>query len=178
MKISNFFTLLRLLSVPILWVLALLGLRTPFGFLLAFAGLTDAIDGYLARKLNQSSEFGARFDSIADNILTISLVFWVWFLLPDFLAKHWILIGLMTFMFVFNLCFAYVKFKQNLSLHLYSGKAAAVLIFAFVVHAMLITPSDIFFYVMSAVIIISLVEEELFLFTRDKLEVNVSSFFK
>ena len=31
-----------------------------------FAGLTDVLDGWLARKTGRASEFGARLDSVAD----------------------------------------------------------------------------------------------------------------
>jgi CDP-diacylglycerol--glycerol-3-phosphate 3-phosphatidyltransferase len=34
-----------------------------------FAALTDALDGYLARRLNQSTPFGAFFDPVADKVM-------------------------------------------------------------------------------------------------------------
>ena len=37
----------------------------------ALAGLTDMLDGYVARKTNSASELGARLDSIADLVLVI-----------------------------------------------------------------------------------------------------------
>lgn len=52
-------------------------LMMPVAFSLAFflvyalAGLTDMLDGYVARKTNSASELGARLDSIADLVLVI-----------------------------------------------------------------------------------------------------------
>ena len=55
----------------------------------AIASLTDWLDGYIARKLRQTSEFGAFFDPVADKVLVVVvLVFLVsiypsiWFVIP------------------------------------------------------------------------------------------------
>ncbi len=71
MKIANLFTGLRIvLMAPLFWLLLQgPGWWTLFVFLLA--GLTDIADGYLARRLNQASRFGAFFDLLADRILTL-----------------------------------------------------------------------------------------------------------
>lgn len=39
------------------------------GFIFWFAAITDALDGYLARKLDQSTPFGAFFDPVADKVM-------------------------------------------------------------------------------------------------------------
>lgn len=71
MKIANLFTAARIaLMVPLFWLL----LQGPGWLALALfllAGVTDIADGYLARKLNQASKFGAFFDLLADRILTL-----------------------------------------------------------------------------------------------------------
>ncbi|MDA8621804.1 CDP-alcohol phosphatidyltransferase family protein, partial [Psychrosphaera sp.] len=38
-------------------------------FIFWFAAITDALDGYLARKLDQSTPFGAFFDPVADKVM-------------------------------------------------------------------------------------------------------------
>lgn len=69
MTIPNLLTLLRILLIPVFvsqlyyqyfdWALA-----TFF-----FAGMTDAIDGFIARTFNQSSELGKALDPIADKLM-------------------------------------------------------------------------------------------------------------
>lgn len=74
----NFLTLLRILIIPIFIVIFFL----PFvwaqyfaAFLFAIACLTDWLDGFLARKLEQISSFGAFFDPVADKLLvSVSLL--------------------------------------------------------------------------------------------------------
>ena len=66
----NAFTLLRLCCLP-LFLYLLFGRDNVggAGWLLLAIGLTDWVDGWLARRFNQVSEFGKIFDPIADRIL-------------------------------------------------------------------------------------------------------------
>ena len=83
MKLSlpNAITLIRLILIPVIWVLFLLGGFgiLPYGTLIAagifvIAAATDWLDGFLARKLNKVSDIGGFFDSIADKILVVSVL--------------------------------------------------------------------------------------------------------
>ena len=69
--LPNYLTFLRLLLIPVVVVLFLL--PTSWGkaaatLAFALAGLTDYLDGYLARRLGQSTAFGAFIDPVADKI--------------------------------------------------------------------------------------------------------------
>jgi cardiolipin synthase len=73
LTIPNLITILRFLLVPCV-VLALLSGRIDLGFAgFLVAGLSDAIDGFLARQLNQRSELGAYLDPMADKLLLVSV---------------------------------------------------------------------------------------------------------
>ena len=68
--IPNAVTLIRLLCLPIfLWVLFGLNNQHAAAWLLGSIGATDWVDGYLARRLNQTSEFGKIFDPTVDRLL-------------------------------------------------------------------------------------------------------------
>jgi cardiolipin synthase len=68
----NAFTLLRLCCIPVFLYL-LLGRdnRAGAAWLLGALGATDWVDGWLARTLHQTSEFGKVFDPTADRLLFI-----------------------------------------------------------------------------------------------------------
>jgi len=71
--LPNLITLIRLLlSVPIAWFL-FRGDYWPALVLLAVAGLSDAADGYLARRYRWVSEVGAWLDPAADKILMLAI---------------------------------------------------------------------------------------------------------
>ncbi len=72
MNIPNTLTVFRVLLVPVLvlafyWPSAWSGLLA--GLVFAIASLTDWLDGYLARRLNQGTPFGAFLDPVADKIM-------------------------------------------------------------------------------------------------------------
>ncbi len=73
MTIPNMISLLRVLLVPLaIW------LMLSDSFMLAFyvfiaAGISDGIDGYLARRFNWQSELGAYLDALADKALLVSI---------------------------------------------------------------------------------------------------------
>jgi len=72
MKIPNILTLLRIALIPIFVVVFYLPYEwAPMatGVVFAIAGFTDWLDGYLARKLDQSSPFGAFLDPVADKLM-------------------------------------------------------------------------------------------------------------
>ncbi len=68
----NAFTLLRLCCVPLfLYLLFGRDNRAGAGWLLGILGATDWVDGWMARRFNQTSEFGKIFDPTADRLLFI-----------------------------------------------------------------------------------------------------------
>ena len=67
--IPNLFTLIRLLCLPLfLWLLFGLPSRQAAAWLLGGLCATDWVDGYLARRLGQTSEFGKKFDPTVDRV--------------------------------------------------------------------------------------------------------------
>ena len=67
--IPNLVTLIRLLLLPVfVWVLFGLPSRQAAAWMLGLLGLTDWVDGYLARRLGQTSEFGKKFDPTVDRL--------------------------------------------------------------------------------------------------------------
>lgn len=68
-QIANAITVLRVLMVPVLVYLLLAGEHRAALWVFAAAGVSDALDGFIARHFNQFSRFGAILDPIADKSL-------------------------------------------------------------------------------------------------------------
>lgn len=67
--VPNLVTLVRLLLLPVfVWVLFGLPSRQAAAWMLGILGATDWVDGYLARRLGQTSEFGKKFDPTVDRL--------------------------------------------------------------------------------------------------------------
>ncbi len=88
LNIPNFITLLRLLLIPVVIINLLEGHLRLALFFFVLAGLSDALDGFLARALKQKTLLGAILDPIADKLLTNSIYILGAYLdlLPDWLA--------------------------------------------------------------------------------------------
>lgn len=69
MTIANALTLLRLCLIPLIVVMIHEGRFALATVIFVIAGITDALDGYLARKLDQRTEIGAYLDALADKSL-------------------------------------------------------------------------------------------------------------
>jgi cardiolipin synthase len=88
MNIPNLLTLFRLLLVPIFVILVIYG-QTFYAFLaFIIAGVTDALDGFIARVFSQQTVLGAYLDPIADKLLLISsyIVLGIIGIIPPWLA--------------------------------------------------------------------------------------------
>src|SRR6187431_2003922 len=73
MSIPNLITLGRILLVPVLvWAIISGEMRLAFALFLA-AGISDAVDGFLAKRFNMASELGAYLDPLADKTLIVSI---------------------------------------------------------------------------------------------------------
>jgi cardiolipin synthase len=73
LTIPNLISIARLLLVPlIVWLIVAEQDRLAFAFFLA-AGISDAVDGYIARQFNLRSDLGAYLDPIADKALLVSI---------------------------------------------------------------------------------------------------------
>ena len=70
--IPNVLTMIRLILVPVFVILFLKGYRMASLAVFVAASLTDMLDGYLARKLNQITDFGKLFDPLADKLMVLS----------------------------------------------------------------------------------------------------------
>jgi cardiolipin synthase (CMP-forming) len=73
LSIPNLITLARILAVPvILWAITSGEMRIAFALFLA-AGLSDLVDGYLAKRFGMATELGAYLDPLADKAMIVSI---------------------------------------------------------------------------------------------------------
>lgn len=69
LTIPNLLTFLRMALIPVFASLLFYGYSGWALFVFLIAGISDGIDGFVARKFNQESELGTIIDPIADKLL-------------------------------------------------------------------------------------------------------------
>jgi len=95
LNIPNILTSFRILLIPvfvIIYYLPSVWAAAAAAFVFWLAGVTDWLDGYLARRLNQQTPFGAFLDPVADKIMVaVALV-----MIVEHYAVIWITIPAMV----------------------------------------------------------------------------------
>ena len=92
------------LCLPLLLVDAM---TVPFWVLYVTAGTTDMLDGFLARRWDVESKFGARLDSLADLVFVLAVGYKL-FPYPKLPIALWMMIGLIALVKVSNAISAYM----------------------------------------------------------------------
>lgn len=89
MTIPIFLTLFRIGLIPLLVVLILMDYHFTATAFFTLGAISDWLDGFMARRLHQTSRFGAFLDPVADKLLVVSvtvLLVWeihsIWFTIP------------------------------------------------------------------------------------------------
>ena len=92
------------------------------------AGLSDMLDGFVARKINTASRFGARLDTIADFVLVVVCLIK---LLPILSIPAWlyIWIGIIALIKVVNIVSGFAVQKRFVAVHSAMNKATGALLF-------------------------------------------------
>ncbi|PKN53369.1 MAG: CDP-diacylglycerol--glycerol-3-phosphate 3-phosphatidyltransferase [Deltaproteobacteria bacterium HGW-Deltaproteobacteria-13] len=104
MNIPNLLSLLRIILVPVIVIFLIQDSYAKALIVFTIAGLTDALDGTLARLLNKQTQLGAFLDPLADKILlsTSFISLSIFGLIPGWLTvivisrDFIILLGIMT----------------------------------------------------------------------------------
>jgi phosphatidylglycerophosphate synthase len=88
--LPNLLSVLRLVLAALMVVVAATaGSRAWFLILFGTALVTDALDGFLARRWHAVSDLGRRLDSWGDYVMTAAAVAGIWLLWPEVVRKEW-----------------------------------------------------------------------------------------
>lgn len=127
LNVPNVVSGVRVLLVPILLWCALHQLSELFLYLLALSLFTDCVDGYLARRLNQCTNLGAKLDSWGDMLTYGSMVLGLLWLWPHIFNRESWFLYLAIASYLVPLLTSLLKFQELPSYHTWAAKIAAVL---------------------------------------------------
>ena len=127
-NIPNCISMLRIAAT--LCLLFVSTFSPVFYVVYTFTGLTDVLDGWIARKTGAVTELGARLDSIADlffyTVMLIRIFPVLWTILP---VQIWYTVGGILFLRIMSYIVAAIKFHKFASLHTYLNKLTGALVF-------------------------------------------------
>ena len=126
--IANIITIIRIIcSIALLFCPVF---SVAFYALYISAGVSDMVDGWVARRTNTASELGAKLDTIADIVFIIVCLVK---LLPvlDITVWLYVWIGVIALIKIINIISGFVVQKQFVSVHSTMNKVTGLLLFIF-----------------------------------------------
>ncbi len=146
--VPNILGFYRFLAFPFILWFVLSGWETLFAIFLTINLLTDVADGFIARRYNMETEFGARLDSMADNLTYLLAFLGIYFFKLDDFMPH--ITSFLVFMgMIFStIILSLIKFKRFSSLHLYSFKIGGYIQGAFFILLFTVGFITPFYYLM------------------------------
>ncbi|MBO5346723.1 MAG: CDP-alcohol phosphatidyltransferase family protein [Lachnospiraceae bacterium] len=161
LTIPNFLSFFRILLIPVIAVLySIYDSHIAAVVVIALSGLTDILDGKIARRFNMVSDFGKFIDPVADKLTQLAMILCL-------LAKYAGMQGLVILMVLkesFLFAFSYVTFKKTgvVNSARWYGKATTALLYAVMVVLFLfpnipVTVADTLIFLCGAMIFVSMV---------------------
>ncbi|WP_347925594.1 CDP-alcohol phosphatidyltransferase family protein [Pontimicrobium sp. SW4] len=166
-NIADWFSFYRVIAAPFLVLLLWLDERQLFAWFLLISYSTDAIDGYLARKLKITSPRGSQLDSFGDQITLVVGLIGLLVFENEFIKKNIILISVAFVPYIIQMILAYYKYGKATAYHTYFAKLSAIIQSAFILYSLFFAPNYALFYIMIVFGLIETFEEITLIFMYD-----------
>lgn len=130
-NLPNAISILRIAGT--IWLLLMKPLTPLFFVVYTVTGVTDVLDGAIARRYGTESELGARLDSIADllfyTLILIRIFPVLWATLPKVI---WVVVGMILLIRFISYGLAAFKYHLFASVHTYLNKFTGLMVFGVV----------------------------------------------
>jgi len=176
-NIADWFSFYRILAVPLLIALIWLGERELFTWFLLISYSTDAIDGFLARRLKITSARGSQLDSIGDQITLIVGLIGLLIFENEFMMANYALILIAFVPYILQMILAFYKYGKATAFHTYLAKSSAVLQGVFILFSLFFAPVYWLFYLMIIIGVLETIEEITLIYMYDKWVDNVKGIY-
>ena len=167
-NIADWFSFYRVLAAPLLLALVYLDTRTLFTWFLMFSFTTDAIDGFLARKLKITSARGSQLDSLGDQVTLIIGVVGLFYFESTFMRAHLFLLLIIFIPYIIQMFLAFRKYGKATAFHTYLAKLSALTQGIFILYFLFFEPINWLFYFMLVIGVLETIEEITLIFLYDK----------
>jgi len=181
--IPNILSISRLILIPAMIIPAYYIDNEPnarFIFLIMFIiiGVTDKLDGTLARYLNQTTALGAKLDTIADMVFYPLIALWLYRFESGVVGEWWNLIYFLLALYFFKMITGKIKFGYVPAFHTIGAKTFSASLYFFMIIAMLDSNlAKSIFPLLCVIGFINQIEETYILLTRDSVDENIRSIF-
>jgi len=167
-NIADWFSFYRIAAVPFLLILIWWNEREIFTWLLLVSYSTDAIDGFLARKLKITSARGSQLDSYGDQMTLMVGLIGLLIFETNFMKENYLLILIAFVPYILQMILAFRKYGKATAFHTYLAKLSAVIQGVFILWLLFFGPVYWLFYVMIILGVLETIEEITLIYLYDK----------
>ena len=127
--IPNTLSLSRIVLLPFLFVVLFLDLKITMLISYILIGATDYFDGKMARRLDQSTEFGKVLDGVSDLFFYLSTSFFLFRLFPDVILSNFTILMIMFCEIGLSIIISLIKCRKLILMHTFLLKFNAVMVY-------------------------------------------------
>lgn len=173
-SIANYISISRIgLSFTLILVKPL---SIEFFIIYLLCGISDIVDGYIARKTGTVSKLGGKLDSIADLIMVMILMI-ILYPIINLTAKIIVWIVIVGIIRAISIIMAFVKYKAFGMIHTYSNKVTGLILFISPLLLGFVQSDVILLHILCVLSSISAIEELFIHLSSKELEINRRSIF-
>jgi len=176
LTIPNGLSLSRLVLLPVLYVFVFRGMNTAFVIGYALLGVTDYLDGLIARKFDQKSDVGKALDSIADLPFYISTAYFMARLFPHYLQPNRILLYVFFGVLAASFIISGIRWKKPVLMHTFVMRKNAVLVYLCMLLSFYVN-TTIFIAVILVIYMVGLTESIIIFLTHPEADQDSLSMF-
>lgn len=172
-NIASYFSIFRIIFSPLMLLVNPFSIE--FIIIYLICGISDILDGYIARKTSTISKLGDNLDSIGDFIMILIVLFILLksIGIPRFIVIWTIIIGIIK---IISVIVVFKKYKTFEMLHTYMNKITGFLLFIFPITLTFIS-SDISMIIICLIASLAAIEELMINLLVDELDINRKSIF-
>ena len=181
--IPNMLSISRLILIPAMLIPSYFiqdEQQARFVFLIMFIviGVTDKLDGTLARYLNQTTALGAKLDTVADMVFYPLIALWLYRFESGVVGEWWNLIYFLLALYFVKMIVGRMKFGYIPAFHTIGAKTFSASLYFFMILAILSPEfAKTIFPLLCVIGYINQLEETYILLTRDSVDENIKSVF-
>ena len=174
----TFVTFWRIAAFPVLIALVCLRQLPLFSALLALSFLTDAVDGFLARRYHVTSRAGAEWDSLGDDLTVAAAIIGMFVFRWEFIVRVQLFIFILAALFLIHTLAAVGRYGRLTSFHTRMAKISAIAQAVFFLLLFFFpAPPFIAFYIAAILTLLDLLEEIAMILSLDEWEADIRGWF-
>ncbi|MCC7573123.1 MAG: CDP-alcohol phosphatidyltransferase family protein [Candidatus Methanofastidiosum sp.] len=158
-SIPNMITSIRFVLAPFLLYFAFTKELFLFTIFFYICAISDYIDGPIARRFNLTSELGSFLDNLADELLLLSGLAFMYLLKPEIMLNNLVVFVVFLTIYAIERILFYGLQKGKPRLHLYSGKTFARAYYLFLPVMFFVNSYRPFLYLILSLGAITLIEQ-------------------